>query len=200
MLRPLLWIFAACALALNTSAQMLIANRASTSGANQYLSLPKGTEGFLADDFQVGAADEDWIIDHIRLWMVPDPKATTGHAPGELFIKIALFGGIAPGLAAPGEVTCDCHNLPALRTAFFKPGDPAFNTPGDSLTSVRQAEGPDLWQIDLEDLKWSVPGAKPIQFGILATPRAGQETQRSITLALPGRWSTPAHLHQRRQI
>lgn len=158
------------------SAQMQIANRAPSSGKNQYLRLPVGTPGFLADDFEVGAPNEDWVIDHIRLWVVPDPKASSARAAGELFTKITLFGGIAFELPTPGEVTCDCHNLRALRTSFFEPGGAVFNTPDATLTLARQAEGPDLWQVDLQDLRWSVPGAKAIQFGLLATPRPGQES------------------------
>ncbi len=172
-MRRSLWVLLAVpALTFGLSAQLLIAHRPRSSGANQYLGLPKGTEGFLADDFQVGVAGEDWVIDHIRLWAVPDPKLITAHAPGELFAKITLFGGIAPEPPTPNEVHCDCHNLPALRTAFFERGGASFNTPHDSLTLARQADGADIWQIDFEDLKWSVPGAKAIQFGVIAEPRS----------------------------
>lgn len=184
MLKYCVLLLASLACVSPVSAQMQIADRAPSSGEKQYLSLPAGTPGFLADDFQVGAANEDWVIDHIRLWVTPDPKATSAHA-GVLFTKVTLFGGIAPELPTPGEVTCDCHNLPALRTASFQPGAATFNTPGDSLTLARQADGTDVRQIDLNNLKWSVPGATAIQFGLLATPRSGQEGATLYYLGSP---------------
>jgi hypothetical protein len=176
MLKRLVVLFASLAVASQLSAQMLITDRAPASGTAQYLNLPAGTAGFLADDFQVGAANEDWVIDHIRLWVVSDPKVTSAHGAGELFTKITLFGGIAPEPSTPGQVDCDCHNLPALRTAFLGHSGASFHTPGSSLTLLRQADGPDFWQIDFEDLKWSVPGAKAIQFGVLADARRGGAT------------------------
>jgi hypothetical protein len=178
---PLFVVFACTS---TVCAQMQIAERAA-SPAPQYLSLPAGTQGFLADDFQVGAVEEDWVIDHIRLWIARDTKATSPRAAGELFTRITLFGGIAPDLPTAGEVTCDCHNLPKLRTLTFA-GGAALDTEGSTFTVTRQADGTDLWQLDFKDLKWSVPGARPIQFGLLAASRSGQDTPLYYLGSAPG--------------
>ena len=85
---------------LSASAQMLVVDRAPT-GSTQPLGLSTKTDNFLADDFQVGAAKEDWVIDHIRLWILPD-SSTSATALGDIFKQIALYGGIAPDLPPPG--------------------------------------------------------------------------------------------------
>jgi hypothetical protein len=154
--------------------QMLLADR-TPSGAARLLGLPKGTSGFLADDFQAGTKREVWVIDHIRLWTGLDPRVISGDSVGDLFRSLTLYGGIAPALPAPDQdqgPDCDCHNLPALRTAVLKSGSNATDTSGATITDRVQADGSRFWQIDFEDLEWSVPGATPIQFGVLAEKRS----------------------------
>ena len=154
---------------LSASAQMLVVDRAPT-GATQPLGLSTKTDNFLADDFQVGVAKEDWVIDHIRLWILPD-SSTSATALGDIFKQIALYGGIAPDLPPPGPppVECDCHNLPPLKTAALQPGSDATGTPEVVIT--KQPDG--VWQLDFTELKWSLPGGTPIQFAVVAAPRAG---------------------------
>jgi len=113
------------------------------------------------------------VIDHIRLWAVPDPNVTSPSSPaaGDLFKKITLYGGIAPEAPPPDQpasVECDCHNIPVLKTAGFQPGSNSTDNHDVTVSSHKQDDGTELWQIDFENLKWSVPGAKSIQFGVLA--------------------------------
>ncbi len=175
MLKYLVFLLACFAFAANLSAQMLIVDRGPASGSSQSLGLSKETNAFLADDFVAGAVKEDWVIDHIRLWAVADPKAGSAQGLGDLFKKISLYGGIAPELPPAGQTAapeCDCHNLPALKTAMLEQGSNKTDSPDVSIASSKQ-EGSDVWQIDFKDMKWSVPGGIPIQFGILADPYAG---------------------------
>jgi hypothetical protein len=170
MLKRLAPLLACFAFGSHLSAQMLIVDRIPSSIPHQMVGLTKETNAFLADDFQAGAATEDWVIDHIRLWAVPDPKAIPHHRPGDLFRKISFYGGIAPDPPLPGQRAgpdCDCHNLPALKTAVLEPGGVATGNPDVVLASTWQ-DGTEVWQIDFEDLRWSVPGATSIQFGVLA--------------------------------
>ncbi len=175
MLKFAVFLLTCFAFASNVPAQMLIVDRGPGSGSNQSLGLAKETNAFLADDFVAGAAKEDWVIDHIRLWAVPDPKAGSPQSAGDLFRKISLIGGIAPDLPVPGQpapVECDCHNLPALKTAVLQQGSNSTDSPEVTISANKQ-EGSDLWQIDFKDMKWSVPGGTSIQFGILADAYAG---------------------------
>lgn len=172
MLKLFVFLLACFASEAELSAQMLILDRGPSLESNLSVGLPKQAEGFLADDFQAGTAKEDWVIDHIRLWAVPDPRATSAHGLGDLFKKISLYGGIAPDPPPPGQkagAECDCHNLPALKTAAVEPGSDATDNP-DVVVSSGKHEGSAVWQIDFQDLKWSVPGGTSIQFGVLAEP------------------------------
>ncbi|MGB0042204.1 MAG: hypothetical protein WBP91_03430, partial [Terriglobales bacterium] len=74
MLKLLAFLFACAAFVADISAQqILILDRAPTAESVQSLGLTKRTDAFIADDFVIGAAKEDWIIDRIRLWAVADP-------------------------------------------------------------------------------------------------------------------------------
>ena len=175
MLKLFVFLFACIASVSDLPAQMLIVDRGPASGSSQPLGLTKETNAFLADDFVAGVAKEDWVIDHIRLWAVPDPKASSAQGLGDLFKKISLFGGIAPDLPPAGQAAaaeCDCHNLPALKTATVEPGSNSTDS-HDVVISANKQEGSELWQIDFNDMKWSVPGGTSIQFGILAEPYSG---------------------------
>ncbi len=158
--------------------QILILDRAPSAESVQPLGLTKQTDAFIADDFVIGAAKEDWIIDRIRLWAVADPMAPSPHALGDLVKKISLLGGIAPDLPKPNQprgADCDCHNLPVLKSTSIEPGS---NTAGNR--DVEIASGPQIqlqrsptWQIDFNDLRWSVPSGVRIQFGVFAESNSG---------------------------
>lgn len=168
----LLFLLALVASAPSLFAQKLLVDHRPTGAAQ--LGLPKDTPGFLADDFEVGVAPEVWIIDHVRIWAAPDPKAASPHGLGDLFQKISLYGGIAPDLPAPGQkpaVECDCHNLPPLQSATLQPGGDSTDNPAVRISAIQIVDGLETWQIDFEDLKWSVPAATRIQFGVLAEGR-----------------------------
>jgi hypothetical protein len=189
MLKLFVFLLACCAFgpglsASDVPAQKLICDRGPSSESNQSVGLPRQTEGFLADDFQVGTAPEDWVIDHIRLWVVPDPRATSPRGLGDLFKKISLYGGIAPDLPAPDQKAgpdCDCHNLPALKTAGLKLGSDSTDDPDIVVSPGVQHDGTEVRQIDFENLRWSVPGATSIQFGVLAEGRQVRDSDSSYS-------------------
>jgi hypothetical protein len=53
------------------------------------------------------------------------------------------------------------------------PNGNATDNPDVRISSIRLPDGSTAWQLDFEDLKWSLPGATPIQFGVLAEPYTG---------------------------
>jgi len=178
MLKLLAFLFACAAFVADVSAQqlLLICDRAPSSESVQSLGLTQQTGAFIADDFVVGTAKEDWVIDRIRLWAVADPKAPSPRALGDLVKKISLLGGIAPDLPKPSQppgADCDCHNLPALKSTSIEPGSNTAGNPEVEIVSGLQVHGSPTWQIDFNALRWSVPGGTRIQFGVFAEPNSG---------------------------
>jgi hypothetical protein len=192
MLKLFVFLLGCASAASDLPTHMLIFDRSPSSGATQSLGLPKQTETFLADDFQVGADKEVWVVDHVRVWALPDPQATSSRSPGDLFKKISFYGGIAPDTPThnqKADVECDCHNLPPLKTAILQPGSDSTDSPDVLISSNPGRDGLEAWQIDFENLRWSVPGATNIQFGILAEGRQVHDGDSSYTwynLASPG--------------
>ena len=179
VLRLLAFLFACAAFIADVSAQQmfLILDRAPSAESVQSLGLTKQRDAFIADDFVIGAAKEDWIIDRIRLWAVADPKAPSPRFLGDLAKKISLLGGIAPDLPKPNQppgADCDCHNLPVLKSTRIEPGSNSAGNRDVEIASGPQIHGLPTWQIDLNDLKWSVPGGTRIQFGVFAELNSGR--------------------------
>jgi hypothetical protein len=113
-------------------------------------------KGMVADRFQIGIAGSVWIIQAVRLWL----EITSKRNPGEVLEKIRLFGAIENRPFGPNEIPepeCDCHNLPPIA------GKIAF-----SRTPMAG-----VWQVDLQELRWNVPGGINVQFGILGVARRG---------------------------
>jgi hypothetical protein len=177
-LRLLAVLFGCAAFVADVSAQQLtlILDRAPSAESVQSLGLAKQTDAFIADDFVIGAAKEDWIIDRIRLWTVADPKAPSPRALGDLVKKISLLGGIAPDLPKPNQspgADCDCHNLPVLKSTSIDPGSNTAGNRDVKIASGPQIHGSPTWQIDFNDLRWSVPSGTRIQFGVFAESNSG---------------------------
>jgi hypothetical protein len=55
--------------------------------------------GFVGDDFSIGAAGETWVIDSIRTWTVPQISVTSSKHLGDLFQDVRLYFGSASSSA-----------------------------------------------------------------------------------------------------
>jgi hypothetical protein len=68
-------------------------------------------KGFLGDSFKLGNADENWMIDSVRVWALPDasPACSIGK-PGDHIEKLTLYGALQ-NPPVPGQAECDCHAL-----------------------------------------------------------------------------------------
>jgi hypothetical protein len=172
--------------------------------------LTNRTNAFIANDFVVGAAKGDWVIDRIRLWAVADPKAPSPRALGDIVKKISLLGGIARDLPKPDQppgADCDCHNLPVLKSTSIEPGSNTAGNRDVEIASGPQIHGSPTWQIDFNDLRWSVPGGIRIQFGVFAETNSGcawynlgavvggAGADRAGTASAAGRQSAAAPVH-----
>lgn len=146
-------------------AQALLVDRASGVGT-VWVGVPNG---FIGDHFSVGSAGDVWVIDVLSVWVKnEDPAARLG----DIYESVKLLGGIEAQLPAAGEPAqpdCACHNLAVLKSGLLRSHTNAAGT-----ADVRvSAAAPGIWRIDFDDLKWSIPGGVPIQFGVLGTGRSG---------------------------
>ena len=178
MLKVLAVLLACAAFVAELCAQprILLLDRAPSAESVQSLGLTNRTDAFIADDFVVGAAKEDWVIDRLRLWAVADSKAPLPRALGDLATKISLLGGIAPDLPRtddPKGADCDCHNLPVLKSTSIEPGSNTASNRNVEVATHSQIHGSPTWEIDFNDLRWSVPGGMRIQFGVFAATNPG---------------------------
>ena len=122
-------------------------------------------QGFVGDVFQVGAPGEVWRIERVRTWAVPDDR-NPGAALGDLYSRIALYGGLDGG------------SLAVLKMAELAPGASAPSTPGVTAAPAAYDSGAayeefgrslPLWQIEFSNLRWTVPGGVPVAFGVMGT-------------------------------
>jgi hypothetical protein len=145
-------LLAVCPLA----AQSLVVDRPATASAlPQRIERPDGK--ILSDFFRIGAAGEVWMIDRIRVWGI----APSGAGCSDSIEKLTLLGAL-DNPPVPGQPVCDCHALVALAEIPFPAGNP-------NATVTRKGG---LWQIDVQSVRWSVPGASDVLFTVRATARA----------------------------
>ena len=141
--------------------QALLVDRSMSpqQGSADRLGVP---QGFLGDHFQLGDRGEVWVIDRLAVWAVADPSDNTPQHLGDFYENVRLSGAIESAIPAPGQPDCACHNLVSLKSGALQPGSDVVNTAGIRIS----AAAPGVWQVEFEDLRWSVPGGVPIQFGV----------------------------------
>jgi hypothetical protein len=156
---PLGLALACCA---PVSGQMLVVDRAMPSGG-VWLGRAEAP-GFVADHFKIGAPGEVWIVDAIRTWASADRNGSPVRL-NDVFEKVTLFGGIEatpPDPTQPPQPECDCHNLMAIKSGSLSAGG------SDVRVSSATSGG---WQLDFQNIHWSIPGGVPIQFGVMGVAR-----------------------------
>jgi hypothetical protein len=143
-------------------------------------------KGFLGDSFRLGAKGENWMIDSIRLWAVPDstPACSTGK-PGYHIARLTLHGALY-NPPVPGQAECDCHALVPVTSAPMEKGGVRFTNP-----SVTLATDGALWQIDFKKVAWSVPGGLDVLVALRAETRAEQSCPAGKTWTLAARPADP---------
>ncbi|HEV2447992.1 MAG TPA: hypothetical protein VGS58_18810 [Candidatus Sulfopaludibacter sp.] len=130
----------------------------------QPIERPSG--GFLGDAFRLGSTGETWMIESIRLWAVPPAAASCPRAAGDQIEKIVLLGGM-DNPPAPGQLVCDCHALVPIAAAALLPGRNAPVNPDVRLTVHDR-----LWQIDFQNVRWSIPGGVDALFSARVANRS----------------------------
>jgi hypothetical protein len=164
-------LLAACPLA----AQTLVVDRPATTEARPQR-IERADGKILSDFFRVGAAGEVWMIDAIRLWAIPG----CGKELGDSIEKITVLGAL-DNPPVPGQPVCDCHALVALAEIPLAAGSSVSGNPNVTLTHKNG-----LWQIDVRNVRWSVPGASDVLFTVRAAARAKQVCQWSLAASPAG--------------
>ncbi|HXA49973.1 MAG TPA: hypothetical protein VNV86_06710 [Candidatus Acidoferrum sp.] len=126
-------------------------------------------KGFLGDSFKLGNAGENWMIDSIRVWALPDttPACSAGK-PGDRIEKLTLYGALY-NPPVPGQLECDCHALVPVVNAPMEKGGSKF-----ANRTVTLAVEAGRWRIDFGDVRWSVPGGMDVLFAVRAAERPRQ--------------------------
>src|SRR5215469_12066443 len=165
----LLFVTALCLMAgIIARAQQPMVNRGlpETAGAtSSRAGWDKPGHGFVAATFRVGASSEVWIIDHIRTGAAPD-AASPLPPPGDLYSSVTLYGGIEVDPAEASQ--CACHGLTQLKSVTLQVGG---GSPIPGVTFVPSGPSGATWQIDFNDLHWSVPGGLNLQVGVMGVGR-----------------------------
>jgi hypothetical protein len=120
-------------------------------------------DGFLGDDFKIGAPGERWIIDSIRTWTVPGTQAHKPDHLGDAYQDVRLYFGSAakdltPVIAGSFVEASDSNDNPNIQvTEATQNGEIAYDDFGASLR---------VWQVDFRALNLTVNGGESYRFGV----------------------------------
>jgi hypothetical protein len=130
-------------------------------------------QGFIGDDFTIGAPGERWVIDSIRTWAVPGANAAR---LSDLYQDVRLYLGAASNDLTPVATTqlaegSDEVSNPNIRISeATRDGALLYDDFGTSLR---------IWQIDFTNLNVAVRGGSKTRFGVWGLGRSipGKEGQ-----------------------
>lgn len=120
-------------------------------------------QGFLGDDFVIGAPGEKWIIDSIRTWAVPGQQKIDPDHLGDFYQDVRLYvgangEGITPAIAATLSQGSDQTSNPNVRISeATRSGTMLYDDFGTALR---------VWQIDFTQLNLPVDGGTSYRFGV----------------------------------
>lgn len=182
-------ILCALAFAGGLACQVLVADRGLAPGKPASQPIELAGKGFLGDSFQVGKAGEAWMIDTIRVWAVPKTEAAScprgiTYNLGDRLEKITLLGALENQPVA-GQPECDCHALVTVATANLQKGS-SDSANRDVQIAPLNGRAKGSWQIDFQNVRWSIPGGLEVLFSLRATDR------RKADCKLAGEWSLAA--------
>ena len=185
-------LLGSCAFALGLNAPapdaVLLVDRGLPGAISQAVSQRVGwnvTGGvFVTDHFVIGQRGESWVIDRIRTWGVPGLTPGGNAALGDLFERVALYGGLesetAPADEEAAGAVCACHGPVALASSELRRGTNVAENEQVLLTPVTYTDGSShrdgasllqLWQIEFQNLRWTLPGGASVQFGVFGLGR-----------------------------
>ena len=131
-------------------------------------------DGFIGDDFTIGAPGERWVIEKIRTWAVPGGPKLDPENLGDVYQDVRLyFGGtdgdltpIVAGRLSPGSSQTD--NSEIAITDATQDGVLSYDDFGHSLH---------IWQIDFNTPRLIVEGGVKYRFGVWGLGRANPDRE-----------------------
>jgi len=120
-------------------------------------------QGFLGDDFVIGAPGEKWVIDSIRTWAVPGQLKIDPDHLGDFYQDVRLYfggagAGVTPRVSAVLSPGSDETSNPTVRISEATRSGAALYD--DFGTALR------IWQIDFGQLNLTVNGGTRYTFGV----------------------------------
>jgi hypothetical protein len=134
-------------------------------------------QGFMGDDFTVGAPGEQWVIDSIRTWVVPGSGGKRPAHLGDVYQDVRLYFGSASRDLTPvaaGDFTEGADengNEKIVISDATQNGEIAYDDFGTSLR---------VWQVEFRGLNLKVSGGEKLRFGVWGLGRAipGEDGKR----------------------
>jgi hypothetical protein len=131
-------------------------------------------QGFVGDDFTIGATGERWVIDSIRTWTVPGYAETIAARLSDFFQDVRLYLGTASSDVSPVATAQLAEGSDEVSNPNIRISDATSNGAllyDDFGTPLR------IWQIDFSNLNIAVRGGTRTRFGVwgMGRPIAGQD-------------------------
>ena len=123
-------------------------------------------DGFLGDDFTIGAPGEKWVIDAIRTWTVPGIKGKDPLHLGDFYEDVRLYFGAPTGDLTPLATARLSEGSDSTTGASVKIAEAAAALYDDFGRSLR------IWQVDFNRLNLAVDGGVKYRFGVWGMGRA----------------------------
>ncbi len=131
-------------------------------------------QGFIGDDFAIGAAGERWVIDSIRTWAVPGYSGTIAAHLGDFYQDVRLYLGASSSDVTPVATAQLAEGTDEASNPNIRISDATNNGVllyDDFGTPLR------IWQIDFTNLNVAVRGGVKTRFGVwgMGRPIPGQD-------------------------
>ena len=142
-------------------------------------------QGFIGDDFTIGAPGERWVIDSIRTWAVPGYAETTAARLSDFYQDVRLYLGASSADVTPVATALLTEGTDEVSNPNIRISDATSNGAllyDDFGTSLR------IWQIDFTNLNIAVRGGSKTRFGVwgMGRPIAGQDGADGLMLIFDG--------------
>jgi hypothetical protein len=126
-------------------------------------------QGFLGDDFVIGAPGEHWVIDSIRTWTVPGLHDAEPDFLGDYYQDVRLYfgksdSGLTPRVAVPLSAgSNDTGDANVAISEATRAGALLYDDFGKALR---------IWQVDFNNVNLAVEGGVRYGFGVWGMGRA----------------------------
>jgi hypothetical protein len=123
-------------------------------------------DGFLGEDFTIGAPGERWIIDSMRTWTVPGVRSADSLHLGDFYQDIRLyFGGPSADLTpvATARLTAGSESVGGANVRISEAAAPLYDDFGRSMR---------VWQVEFTRLNLPADGGVKYRFGVWGMGRS----------------------------